>query len=81
MTNYATTIYISNDYSNLGPEATREDLERYVENLREAVYERFGFDEVVVNLGTFWRTDSDDSDVREWLRELEAGDGWLVYLD
>jgi hypothetical protein len=78
---YTATIYLSNDVSKLGPDATREDLERYAENLREAAIERFGLDDVVVNIGTIWRTDSDDSDVLEWLRELEAGDGWLVYLD
>jgi hypothetical protein len=75
------TIYLSNDVSTLGPEATQEDLDRYAENLRIGAIERFDLDECVVNIGTVARTDSDNAPVREWLRELDAGDGWLQFVE
>ena len=74
-----TTVTISNDYSNLGDAATREDLERYAENLQAHLAERFDR-EVVVNIGSVMSATADDADVREYVQELHAGDGWLELL-
>lgn len=73
------TVTISNDYSNLGDAATREDLERYAENLQARLAERFDR-EVVVNIGSVMSATADDADVREYVQELHAGDGWLELL-
>lgn len=73
------TVAISDDYSNLGHEATREDLERYAENLRAHLAERFDR-EVLVVVRSVMRATADDAEVREYVQELHAGDGWLGLL-
>src|SRR5690606_42092664 len=60
-----TTVTISNDYSNLGDAATREDLERYAENLQAHLAERFDR-EAVVNIDSVMSATADDADVREY---------------
>lgn len=75
------TIYLTSDPTQLGPNANHDDLNRYAENLRRGAIERFALDECVVNIGSVSRSDSDHDAVREWIRDLESGDGWLQYLE
>lgn len=74
------TIYISNDPTTLGPDATSDDLSRYADNIRQGAIDTFDLDECVVNVGSVARSDSDVPEIREWLRDLEAGDGWLQFV-
>lgn len=77
------TVYIDQDPSSLGPDATREDIDCYAENLAAHLSERFGIPiEVEPTLGgerAGFKCLARD-DINEYMRELEAGDGWLALL-
>ena len=82
------SIIISNDHMRLGPDATRDDLVKYAENLSEDLSTEFN-SRVIVRLGCTdkYRIDKGDrpaSDL-EWevmarLKQIESGDEWLAYL-
>lgn len=77
------TVYINEDYSTLGVGATQDDLDRYAENLEEHLSLRFGRDVTVETcLGgeRAGRKCLQDDEINDYVRELEAGDGWVEIL-
>jgi hypothetical protein len=73
------TIRLSSDVSTLGPDADRDDLDRYGENLAELISEEFRV-RVHVTYGTTLRTECDDDEILERIRNIEGGDMWLTLL-
>lgn len=80
----STTVYIDQDYLTLGPSATQEDLDRYAANLETHLSERFDCEiEVKTCLGgkQCGSKCPTNDEIDEYVRELEAGDGWVDLLD
>lgn len=75
----AVTITLANDPTNLGPDATRDDLSRWGENLRKALECEFGRSMHLV-LGYGLRTTASDVEVDERIRQIESSDEWIQYL-
>lgn len=91
-TAYTITVHISDDVSRLGPEATADDLYRYVENLAELLFNEF---DVSIRVVAESRSDScvvaddhdeysDDqepaivSEIERRLEAIESGGEWAI---
>lgn len=73
------TLIVSPDTSYLGDAATSEDVDSFRRNLTAEIESRFGV--TVLSLrGTADGTDSDDPEVRAWLRQISSTDEWTQYL-
>lgn len=77
------TVYIDQDPSSLGPDATAADLDGYAANLAAHLAQRFGCAvevEPVLGGNRAGRRCLARDDIDEYVRELEGGDGWLELL-
>lgn len=74
------TLTVSPDTSYIGPAATKADVDSYAENLSAEIESRFGVSVLCLRGATEHCTDSDDPEVREWLREISSTDEWQQYL-
>lgn len=79
------TVYVDQDFLTLGPDATQTDLDVYVENLATHLAERFPGREITIEtiLGgqRAGRVCPQDDAIDEYVRDLNAGDGWIELLD
>lgn len=77
------TVYIDQDCKTLGPDATADDLETYRSRLEAHLEEHFGRDVTVrTQLGgqVAGSKCPADEEIDEYVRDLEAGDGWLELM-
>lgn len=74
------TVTYNNDVSLLGPDATHADLDAWAVNVKHEVEDRFGVHVVLLKRSGERPIDSSDDDVRRWLVDHLAGDGWLEFL-
>lgn len=76
-----TIITISNDVSTIGPEGTTEELAAFARRLEIELQHYFDDDNIVVTLGSVFRTEVDGrDDVRERVAEIEGGTEWCQVL-
>lgn len=66
-------VRIPSDPASLGPEATTEDVERY----RAALARHLDCD---VQVASVARSEAEDPYVEAYVRDLEAGGGWLALV-
>ena len=76
------TIRISNDYTFLGDDAQREDLDRFSDNLETLIRDEFPGVVPIMLRGSYERSSScpDDEVVDSRLREIATGDEWISLL-
>lgn len=78
------TVYQDSDFSSLGPDATQSDLDGFCSNLAAHLEERFPGKciEVEQCLGgqRAGRICPADDEIDEYVREFNAGDGWVELL-
>lgn len=78
------TVYIDQDYSTLGADATQADLDGYAANLAAHLTEKFGrkidVEQVLGGARGGMRCSPDDDEISDYVQELEGTDGWLELL-
>ena len=74
------TIKVCADTLKIGETATIDDLREYANNLARGAEDKFDVIAHGIVARDVSRTECDDDDVREWILDLECGDGWTSYL-
>jgi hypothetical protein len=78
-----TTVYIDQDPATLGPDATADDLDTYAARLEAHLEERFNRPINVEQTLDGTRAGHKylaDEEIDAYVRDLEAGDGWIGLL-
>ncbi len=73
-------VTINSDPATLSDQATEADVAVFADNLAAHLTERFGRQVQVRPVQTLRLADCDDSEVRDYVRELFAGDGWTQFV-